>query len=123
MVKPDMSVQRERERALRLENTVKRAVKIATRYQKEYEVLKDENVAIRKENVELKKKEKKMVSAISSMDSIPAIVAGMKEEDVKVLKRILRRGIHPDKHLASKPVKQALGRIFSIIEECFNENG
>lgn len=116
------SIQRERERALRLENTVRRAVKIATRYQNEYEVMKDENAALKKENAELKRKERSLTNAVSNLDNdenVKVIIATLSKETQTVLRTVLRKSLHPDKHVVSDDVKKPLGSIFNIIEGYF----
>lgn len=115
-------VERERLRALRLEDTVKKAVKVASDYKKAYESLRDENGTLKKSLANTAKTAKRLEKGIASSNriDIASVLATLDEETFLEVKTALRKSVHPDKHndISSK-AKNALGNIFYFIEELF----
>ena len=100
MGKLTYEVIKERERAMRLEGVVKRAVNVVKRYEDAYEDMRAERDELKKE---LAAKKKNGLS-LSMRD----------------LRNKLRKAAHPDKHSDPK-VKKAVNDIFILIEEIFDE--
>ncbi len=111
MSKTDYEFQLERERALRTEKHLKRAVNIATHYKTSYEDLKKENEKLKKD---LESSEKN-----SKTKSVGTIIASLDYETRKSVRLILRKALHPDKHQVSSNIKDALSSIFVIVEGYF----
>ena len=103
MGKITYEVMKERERALRMESVVKRAVNVVKRYEKSYEDMKAERDDLKKQLAEKSKRNN-------------VLSFSMKE-----LRNKLRKAAHPDKHSDPK-VKAAVNDIFVLIEEIFDES-
>ena len=110
----------ERERALRTEKHLKRAVKIATHFKDGFEGLQKENEELKKELAMLKKNH-----SSTSRDSIDGLklrglISHLDPNSKKVLKNALRKALHPDKHHSlTSELKKTLEVIFMIIERYF----
>lgn len=122
MSKTDYEFQLERERALRTEKHLKRAVNVATHYKTSYEDLKKENEKIKKDLASSEKNSKDIQGILSSdsmTKSVGAIIASLDYETRKSVRLILRKALHPDKHQVSSNIKDALSSIFLIVEGYF----
>ena len=126
MPKTDYEFQLERERALRTEKHLKRAVNVATHYKTSYEDLKKENEKLKKDLASSEKNMKSVQNVLNS-DSMTnsnimgfgATIASLDYETRKSVRLILRKALHPDKHQVSSNIKDALSSIFVIVEGYF----
>ena len=101
MSKLTYEIAKERERSMRLHQTVNKAVDVVKRYEKAYEKMKAERDALKKE--------------LASKKTKNGLTLSMLE-----IRNKLRKVAHPDKHSDPK-VKKAVNDIFILIEEIFNE--
>lgn len=113
-------VERERQRALRIEVALKNALLEYSRVKKSYDVAVEENDALKAElanSVKHAKRLEKATMAISD-NTITLILAMLDQETFSEVKTALRKAIHPDKHGGlSEQAKHAMGNIFTVIEE------
>ena len=122
MSKTDYEFQLERERALRTEKHLKRAVNIATHYKTSYEDLKKEHEKLKKELASSEKNTKDIQGILKSdsmTKSMGAVIASLGYETRKSVRLVLRKALHPDKHQVSSDIKDALSSIFVIVEGYF----
>ena len=122
MPKTDYEFQLERERALRTEKHLKRAVNIATHYKTSYEDLKKENEKLKKDLASSEKNSKAVKDALKSgsmTKNMGTIIASLDYETRKSVRLILRKALHPDKHQVSSNIKDVLSSIFAIVEGYF----
>ena len=115
-------IQLERERTLRVETHLKRAVKIATHFKDSHDKLKEENEALKKEVASLTRLTKTKQRGSHNFDEnrLKASLESLDEIERTTFRNLLRKSIHPDKHNhLSTSARNALGIIFSIIERCF----
>ena len=112
-------IKMERDRAFRMEETVKRAVRIAGQYKASYEESKAENEALKKELATMSKKAERVEKALSNVDKvdIPNFLATLDNNIHFRIRNLIRKALHPDKHSGvDKDVKEALTQVFIIIE-------
>ena len=118
MEKLSPEVRRERERAMRMEDTLKRAVKVANRYKSEYEKLKKENSEMKKELSSAVKWQKRAAKRFTDADGIPGFLASLDSNTFFQFRNTVRKSLHPDKHTKlSGKTKKAVSDFFILMED------
>jgi len=117
-------IKRERDRAFRLETTLKKALRIAADYKKAYQTLKKENLELKKAlntTVRQKKRIEKFTREHNDADSVIMVLSELDQDVLKKVRRVVRMSFHPDKYHSYKDpeVKNALSKLFIILEGYF----
>jgi len=115
-------VMRERQRAFRLEETTKKAVRVANHYKVECDRLSEENQSLKKELANTSKQNDRINKVLKGTTrertDIAMFFAKLDSATHFKLRNIVRKALHPDKHVGlTKGVKDVLGQLFAIIEE------
>ena len=112
-------IQRERDRALRMEHTVKRSVRLVEHYKTNYENTKKELEDVKKQLAEAQRRNKRLDNAVNLTDSntFHLIFAKLDSITHKEIKAAIRKALHPDKmrNLSDK-AKKVMGEVFYVME-------
>ena len=112
-------IKRERDRALRMEDPVKRAVRLVEHYKTNYENTKKELEEVKKQLVEAQKRNKRLDDAVNLTDSntFSLIFAKLDSITHKEIKSAIRKALHPDKMRSlSDKAKRVMGEVFYVME-------